>query len=306
MIQFMSGRVLRALVALALVLTIAFVTVRFSGEPFERMFPEGTTVEHEQALRAEWNLDKPLPQQFLIYLGNIFSGNFGQSLFTNESVWMIYAERLPATLALGGLALVVAIAIGIPLGAIAALWRQSASARLAMWFAFLGYALPHYVLGIGLVLLFGFYWRLLPTSGLESGWHYVLPVLTLAIPMIAALARYMRAAMLDAIAQPHVMAALSKGISERRLAQAHILRNAMVPLLTVLGLEVAGLVNGSIFVETVFSLPGIGRVLVNSVLDRNYPVLQFGVLAYACIIVVITLVVDILYTVADPRVRLEA
>ncbi len=306
MIQFMSGRVLRALVALALVLTIAFVTVRFSGEPFERMFPEGTTVEHEQALRAEWNLDKPLPQQFLIYLGNIFSGNFGQSLFTNESVWMIYAERLPATLALGGLALVVAIAIGIPLGAIAALWRQSASARLAMWFAFLGYALPHYVLGIGLVLLFGFYWRLLPTSGLESGWHYVLPVLTLAIPMIAALARYMRAAMLDAIAQPHVMTALSKGISERRLAQAHILRNAMVPLLTVLGLEVAGLVNGSIFVETVFSLPGIGRVLVNSVLDRNYPVLQFGVLAYACIIVVITLVVDILYTVADPRVRLEA
>ena len=306
MIQFMSGRVLRALVALALVLTIAFVTVRFSGEPFERMFPEGTTVEHEQALRAEWNLDKPLPQQFLIYLGNIFSGNFGQSLFTNESVWMIYAERLPATLALGGLALVVAIAVGIPLGAIAALWRQSASARLAMWFAFLGYALPHYVLGIGLVLLFGFYWRLLPTSGLESGWHYVLPVLTLAIPMIAALARYMRAAMLDAIAQPHVMTALSKGISERRLAQAHILRNAMVPLLTVLGLEVAGLVNGSIFVETVFSLPGIGRVLVNSVLDRNYPVLQFGVLAYACIIVVITLVVDILYTVADPRVRLEA
>lgn len=306
MIQFMSGRVLRALVALALVLTIAFVTVRFSGEPFERMFPEGTTVEHEQALRAEWNLDKPLPQQFLIYLGNIFSGNFGQSLFTNESVWMIYAERLPATLALGGLALVVAIAVGIPLGAIAALWRQSASARLAMWFAFLGYALPHYVLGIGLVLLFGFYWRLLPTSGLESGWHYVLPVLTLAIPMIAALARYMRAAMLDAIAQPHVMTALSKGISERRLALAHILRNAMVPLLTVLGLEVAGLVNGSIFVETVFSLPGIGRVLVNSVLDRNYPVLQFGVLAYACIIVVITLVVDILYTVADPRVRLEA
>lgn len=306
MVQFMSGRLLRALVALTLVLIIAFVTVRFSGEPFERMFPEGTTVEHEQALRVEWNLDKPLPVQFMIYLGNIFSGNFGQSLFTKESVWLIYAERLPATLALGGLSLLVAIGIGIPLGAISALWRQSAAARLAMWFAFLGYAVPHYVLGIGLVLLFGYFWRILPTSGLDSAWHYILPVLTLAIPMIAALARYMRAAMLDAIAQPHVMTALSKGISERRLAQAHILRNAMVPLLTVLGLEIAGLVNGSIFVETVFSLPGVGRVLVNSVLDRNYPVLQFGVLAYACIIVVITLIVDTLYTVADPRVRLEA
>lgn len=306
MVQFMSGRLLRALVALTLVLVIAFVTVRFSGEPFERMFPEGTTVEHEQALRAEWNLDKPLPQQFMIYLGNLFSGNFGQSLFTNESVWLIYAERLPATLAIGGLSLLVAIAVGIPLGAVSALWRQSAPARFAMWFAFLGYAVPHYVLGIGLVLLFGFYWRLLPTSGLESMFHYVLPVLTLSIPMIAALARYMRAAMLDAIAQPHVMTALSKGIGERRLAQVHILRNAMVPLLTVLGLEVAGLVNGSIFVETVFSLPGVGRVLVNAVLDRNYPVLQFGVIAYAAIIVVITLIVDLLYTVADPRVRLEA
>lgn len=306
MIQFMSGRVLRAIIALALVLMIAFVTVRFSGEPFERMFPEGTTVEHEQALREEWNLDKPLPVQFMIYLGNIFSGNFGQSLFTKESVWQIYAARLPATLAIGGLSLLVAILVGIPLGAIAALWRQSVAARAAMWFAFLGYAVPHYILGIGLVLLFGLYWQALPTSGLDSAWHYVLPVLTLAIPMIAALARYMRAAMLDAIAQPHVMTALSKGIGERQLAQAHILRNAMVPLLTVLGLEIAGLVNGSIFVETVFSLPGVGRVLVNSVLDRNYPVLQFGVLAYACIIVVITLIVDILYTVADPRVRLEA
>ncbi|CAH1657074.1 MAG: ABC transporter permease [Chelatococcus sp.] len=306
MIRFMSGRLLRAAVALSLVLMIAFVTVRFSGEPFERMFPEGTTVEHEQALRQEWNLDKPLTQQFMIYLGALASGQFGQSLFTRESVWQIYAERLPATLAVGGLALLVAIVVGIPLGAIAALWRQSVTARLAMWFAFLGYAIPHYVLGIGLVLLFGFHWHLLPTSGLESASHFVLPVLTLAIPMIAALARYMRAAMLDAIAQPHVMTALSKGISERRLAQAHILRNAMVPLLTVLGLEIAGLVNGSIFVETVFSLPGVGRVLVNAVLDRNYPVLQFGVLAYAAIIVVITLVVDLLYTIADPRVRLEA
>ncbi|MBS7700603.1 MULTISPECIES: ABC transporter permease [unclassified Chelatococcus] len=306
MIRFMSGRLLRAAVALSLVLLIAFVTVRFSGEPFERMFPEGTTVEHEQALRQEWNLDKPLTQQFMIYLGALASGQFGQSLFTKESVWQIYAERLPATLLVGGLALLVAIILGIPLGAIAALWRQSATARFAMWFAFLGYAIPHYVLGIGLVLLFGFYWHLLPTSGLESASHFVLPVLTLAIPMIAALARYMRAAMLDAIAQPHVMTALSKGISERRLAQGHILRNAMVPLLTVLGLEIAGLVNGSIFVETVFSLPGVGRVLVNAVLDRNYPVLQFGVLAYAAIIVMITLVVDLLYTVADPRVRLEA
>lgn len=306
MLTFLSLRLMRAGLALAIVLVIAFITVRFSGEPFERMFPEGLTVELEVQLRREWFTDRSLPEQFWIYLGQIAQGDFGQSIYTKEEVWQIYADRMPATLAVGGFAFLVSVLIGLPLGAIAALWRQSAAAKTVMAFTFLGYAVPHYVLGIGLVLLFGLHWQLLPTNGLASAQHYILPVLTLSIPMIAGLARYMRAAMLDAIHQPHVMTAMSKGIGARSVAIRHILRNAMVPLLTVLGLEIAGLVNGSIFVETVFALPGVGRVLVDSVLDRNYPVLQFGVMAYAAIIVLITLAVDLLYTIADPRVRLEA
>ena len=306
MLTFMSMRLLRAVLALAIVLTIAFVTVRYSGEPFERMFPEGLTVELEAQLRSEWFTDRSLIEQFGIYLGQIAQGDFGQWLYTKEEVWRIYADRMPATLAVGGLAFLVSVIIGLPLGAIAALWRQSGVAKTVMAFTFLGYAVPHYVLGIGLVLLFGLHLQVIPTNGLATAQHYILPVMTLSIPMIAGLARYMRAAMLDAIAQPHVMTAMSKGLTERRLAIRHILRNAMVPLLSVLGLEIAGLINGSIFVETVFALPGVGRVLVDSVLDRNYPVLQFGVLAYATIIVLITLVVDLLYTIADPRVRLEA
>lgn len=306
MLSFMSIRLMRAFLALLLVLVIAFVTVRFSGEPFERMFPEGLTVELEAQLRSEWFTDRSLFEQFFIYLGQIIRGDFGQSLYTKEEVWQIYADRMPATLAVGGLAFVFSVLVGLPLGAIAALWRQSGVAKTVMAFTFLGYAVPHYVLGIGLVLLFGLHWQILPTNGLATAQHYILPVLTLSIPMIAGLARYMRAAMLDAINQPHVMTAMSKGVTERRLAIRHILRNAMVPLLTVLGLEIAGLINGSIFVETVFALPGVGRVLVDSVLDRNYPVLQFGVMAYAAIIVLITLAVDLLYTLADPRVRLEA
>lgn len=306
MLSFMSIRLFRAFLALLLVLVIAFVTVRFSGEPFERMFPEGLTVELEAQLRNEWFTDRSLFEQFFIYLGQIMRGDFGQSLYTKEDVWQIYADRMPATLAVGGLAFVFSVLVGLPLGAIAALWRQSGVAKTVMAFTFLGYAVPHYVLGIGLVLLFGLHWQVLPTNGLATAQHYILPVLTLSIPMIAGLARYMRAAMLDAINQPHVMIAMSKGVSERRLAIRHILRNAMVPLLTVLGLEIAGLINGSIFVETVFALPGVGRVLVDSVLDRNYPVLQFGVMAYAAIIVVITLIVDLLYILADPRVRLES
>lgn len=191
MFTFMSMRVLRAALALAIVLVIAFITVRFSGEPFERMFPEGLTVELEAQLRAEWFTDRSLIEQFGIYLTQIAQGDFGQSLYTKEEVWQIYADRMPATLAVGGLAFLVSVAIGLPLGALTALWRQSGLARTVMAFTFLGYAVPHYVLGIGLVLLFGMHWQVLPTNGLESAAHYVLPVLTLSIPMIAGLARYM-------------------------------------------------------------------------------------------------------------------
>ncbi|MRX52104.1 ABC transporter permease subunit [Paracoccus sp. S-4012] len=306
MLQFLGIRVVRALITMSIVLVIAFLTVRYSGEPFDAMYPEGIPPEMEEALREEWNLNLPIWDQFSLYIGNMLRGDFGRSIFTNEEAWRMYAERMPATLAVGGLAFLLAVMIGIPMGAFAALHRESAAARGVMWIAFLGYAVPHFVLGIGLVLLFGFHWKLLPTSGLSTPWHYILPVVTLAIPMIAAIARFMRVAMLDAVAQAHVGTAQAKGLTDGGIARWHILRNAMVPLLTVLGLEVAGLMNGSIFVEAVFSLPGVGRVLVNAVLDRDFAVLQFGVLAYAAIIVLITLMIDILYAVADPRVRLEA
>ncbi|MDO9524904.1 MAG: ABC transporter permease [Gemmobacter sp.] len=306
MLRFLGFRVVRALVTMAIVLVIAFLTLRFSGEPFDAMYPEGLPVEMQDALREEWNLNLPMHVQFELYIRSMLRGDFGRSIFTNEEAWRMYADRMPATLSVGGLALLLAIVIGIPMGAYAALHRENRAARAVMWLAFLGYAVPHFVLGIGLVLIFGFYWRLLPTTGLGTGWHYILPVMTLAIPMIAAIARFMRAAMLDAVSQAHVMTAQSKGLTDGRIARWHVLRNAVVPLMTVLGLEVAGLLNGSIFVEAVFSLPGVGRVLVSSVLDRDFAVLQFGVLAYAAIIVAVNLVVDVMYTIADPRVRLEA
>lgn len=305
MLRFMSWRVLRALVTMFFVLVIAFLTVRLSGEPFDAMFPTGLTLEHEAALRAKWHLDLPLWQQFAIYLGNMAQGDFGRSLFSHERVWTIYAQRMPATLAVGSLALVLAISLGVPVGAISALRRGRPAERGLMGVAFLGYAIPHFVFGIGLILLFGYHWRALPTAGLESPAHYVLPVITLSIPMIAGIARFMRAAMLDTIGQPFVVTAASKGLDDGRIARSHVLRNAMIPLITVLGLEVAGLVNGSVFVESVFSLPGVGRVLVSSVENRDFPTLQFGVIAYSSIVVVVNLLVDLAYTVADPRVRVE-
>ncbi len=305
MLRFFLWRLSRALVTMFFVLLIAFLTVRFSGDPLESMFPEGVTIEQAEALYRRWNLDLPLAEQFAIYLGHILTGDFGRSLFSEEKVWKMYADRLPATLSVGALALVVAIAIGIPLGAISALKRGSVAERSLMGIAFLGYAVPHFVLGIGLILCFGYYWRLLPTSGLESPAHYILPVLTLAVPMIAGVARFMRAAMLDTIGKPYVMTAASKGLHEGAIARRHVLRNAMIPLITVLGLEIAGLINGSVFVEAVYSLPGVGRVLISSVEQRDFPVLQMGVIAYAGIVVFINLFVDLAYMLADPRVRVE-
>ena len=305
MLRFLALRTARAAITMFLVLVIAFLTVRFSGTPFERMYPEGLTPELQAALEARYGLDQPLLTQFRVYLGQVAQGDFGRSLHSGQKVLEIYLDKLPYTLAIGSLALALAIAIGIPLGAAAALWRTHPGARAGMGFAFLGYAMPHFVIGIGLILLFGYHWRMLPTTGLDTSAHYVLPVVCLAIPMIAGLARFMRASMLDAINNPHVLTAVAKGIPQHIVVRRHILRNALLPLTTVIGLEIAGLLNGSIFVEEVFSLPGIGRVLVGSVEGRDFPVLQFGLVAYAGIVVLVNLMVDIAYVLVDPRVRLE-
>lgn len=305
MLRFMAWRIGRAALTMFLVLVIAFFTLRLSGTPFEFMYPEGITAEHQAALEAKYGLDRPWLEQFWTYLGDVFSGNFGRSLYTSEPVWKMYADRMPYTVTVGGLALLLAIAVGIPLGSMAALYRSAPGARIGMGFAFLGYAIPHFVIGIGLILLFGYYLRVLPTTGLDTPWHYVLPVIALAIPMIAAIARFMRAAMLDAIGQAYVNTAASKGLTDGQIARGHIFRNALIPLITVLGLEVAGLLNGSIFVEAVFSLPGVGRILVDAVEGRDFPVLQFGLIAYALIVVLVNLLIDLAYVVADPRIRME-
>jgi len=305
MLRFLAIRAVRAVVTMFLVLVIAFLTVRLSGTPFETMYPEGLTPQLQAALESKYGLDQPLVTQFVFYLGQLAQGDFGRSLHSGEKVLDIYLARMPYTLAIGGMALLVAIVIGIPLGASAALWRDHAGPRLGMSAAFLGYAMPHFVIAIGLIVLLGYHWRALPTVGLDTWRHYILPVAALSIPMIAGLARFMRASMLDAINNPHVLTAVSKGLPEGQVIRGHILRNATLTLVTVIGLEIAGLLNGSIFIEEVFALPGVGRVLVGAVEGRDFPVLQFGLIAYAAIVVVVTLVVDVVYVIADPRVRLE-
>jgi len=304
--RFLAWRALRAALTVFLVLALCFAAIRLAGSPADILFPDGATPEQIVELERQWGLDRSLPEQFGIYLANLARGEFGNSIIERRPVTEVYAEKLAPTLQLAALSLLIAILVGIPLGVIAALRRGRMAARIAMSIAFMGYAVPHFIIAIALILVFSYHLHWLPSTGARSAAHYVLPAVTLALPLIAALARFMRGAMLDVIRQDFVRTARAKGISETRVITLHVMRNALLPLITVLGLEVSGLVNGSLIVETVFSWPGLGKVLTGSVSRRDFPVLQFGVVAYACVVVAINLMVDVLYAAADPRVRVEA
>lgn len=288
-----------------LVLIIAFLTLRMSGSPIEIMFPDGITEEHQLALEEKWDLHLPLHEQFAIYMKQVVQGDFGISIYTRQPVVEMYWDRFPPTLAVGGLAFLISALIGIPLGLIAALKRNSTFDRVCTSFLFFSYAIPNFVVGIILILIFGYHLKLLPVTGLDSWQNYILPVTALAIPMIATNARYMRSSMLDTINKDYVMTASLKGVPDSKISKNHLLRNAMLPVITVLGLEVTSIVNGSIFIEVVFSLLGVGRVLIGAVADRDFAVLQFGVVAYCAIIIVVNLLIDLIYGIVDPRIQVE-
>lgn len=306
MLRFLSWRLGRAILTLWLVLTLVFVGGRLAGNPVDYFLPDGSTPEEEALFMAEWGLDRPILEQYVIYLEQSLSGNFGESFFELRPVVTMFQERLNATLSLSILAFLLSVSVGIPLGIVAAIKRNSGVGRLAMTVAFLGYAIPHFIIAIFLMLVFSFYLHWLPSTGNDTIWHYVMPTVTLAAHLTASIARYMRSSMLDAMSQDFMRTARAKGVAEPTVILKHALRNALIPVVTVLGLQIAGLVNGSIIVETVFAWPGIGELLVGSVMAKDFPALQFGVVAFAAVVVVVNLAVDVLYVVIDPRIRAEA
>jgi ABC-type dipeptide/oligopeptide/nickel transport system permease component len=303
MLRFLAWRVGRALLTVLLVLAGCFAAIRMTGSPVDLLYGDGATPEQIVELEREWGLDQPLHQQFGVYLRNIARGEFGLSIVERRPVVEVYAERMGPTLQLAGLALLLGTVVGLPLGMASALWRGRLGAQAAMGLTFVGYAVPHFIIAIVLILVFGYHLNWLPSTGASTPAHYVLPAVTLALPLMAVNARFMRSTLLDVLNQDYVRTARAKGLQEPRVIGVHALRNAVLPLITVLGLEVAGLINGSLIVETVFSWPGVGKVLTGSVSRRDFPILQFGVIAYALIVVGVNLVVDLLYAVADPRVR---
>lgn len=303
MSTYFVQRTVRAIATLLVVLTFVFFATRLTGDPTEFLLPDDASPVAVQQLRTTLGLDRPLPVQYVAYLGTVVRGDFGISYFERRSVTTMLGERVGPTFQLALLSLVVAIVLGLPTGIIAALNRNSFIDRTVMALSFSAYAIPNFVLGIGLIFLVSLQLQMLPSSGYGTWQQFVMPVITLGASSAALLARLTRSSVLDTIHQDYVRTARSKGLGGTTVILKHVLRNAFTPILTILGLQVGTLVAGSIVVETVFAWPGVGRLIIRAVQQRDFPVLQLAVVVVAASVVSVNYIVDMLYAVVDPRVR---
>lgn len=303
MVRFWSVKAARTLLTLWFVVTFAFIVLRVSGDPVQSLLGPDATIEEIAQFREAWGLDRPLPEQYLRYVVQMASGEFGTSYRDGRSVTEIIAERVPWTVLLGLSAYVVAILVGVPAGIVAALRRGSALDRLVMGFAVFGFALPNFFLGILLILLFSLTLQWLPSSGTGSILHLLMPAATLGVYTAGTLARFTRSAMLEVLDKPYMRAAAAKGAPPLYRVLRHALPNAAIPIVTVIGLNLGALVGGAVVVETVFAWPGIGRLLVTAVTSRDLAVVQALVLLVAATMVAANLAVDLLYGLLDPRIR---
>jgi len=293
-------------VVLFFVALMTFVLMHLTpGGPWDREKPLAPAALAN--LNAKYHLDRPAPEQFLSYLWNAGHGDFGVSYrYPDRNVSEIIGEGLRTTATLGGLALAVALALGLPLGVVAALKRNTPGDYGSMLLAVVGYSMPSFVLATLGVILFAAVWHLLPSGGWGSPKEWIMPSLALGLGPAAAIARYTRASLLEIVAQDYVRTARAKGLGEGAVVGRHELRNALLPVVTILGPTMAYLVTGSFVIEEVFHVPGIGRNFIESVLSRDYPMIMASILLYAFAVAVANLLVDVAYAALDPRIRVSA
>jgi ABC-type dipeptide/oligopeptide/nickel transport system permease component len=305
MLRHLLQRFLLTLPALWLVLTLVFLMIHIvPGDPVEQMLGEGAAPGEVASLRHTLGLDRPLLAQYGRYLRDLAHGDLGQSFKFQAPVRRIIFERYPATLQLAFLAIVVCAAIAIPAGVLAAQRRGQAADRVVGVLTLFGLAVPNFALGPVLILLFSIELGLLPVSGRGSAANYILPAATLGAALAAILTRMVRGAMLEELSSDYVRTARAKGLSTRAVLFRHALRNALIPIVTILGLQFGTLLAGTIVTETIFSWPGIGRLTVQAISARDYPLLQGCILVIALSYVVVNFITDVLYSLIDPRVRL--
>jgi peptide/nickel transport system permease protein len=303
--RYIVVRLVQGVVTLLVLSLAVFLSVHLTGDPAQYLLgPEGTQEDYEQ-LKKNLGLDKPLPVQYALFLGNVVQGDFGVSHITGQPARETLMERFPATLELAGVAFLLTMLIGIPLGVVSAVKRDTIIDHFGKFFAVLGIATPHFWVAIMLILLFGAILGWLPTFGRGGIEHFILPAFVLSWGGMAGIVRLVRSSMLEVLDSEYVKFARVKGLPEQRVIYKHALKNAIIPALTFGGLTLAGLLNGSVAIEVVFAWPGIGRLMLQGISQRDFPIIQATVLAAGLFYIVISLIVDILYAYVNPRIRYE-
>jgi peptide/nickel transport system permease protein len=306
MTRYISLRLLFALPALWLILTMVFLLAHIvPGDPVQQMLGEGARDEDLDQLRHSLGLDQPLRVQYGRYVAGVLHGNLGESFRFQQPVSEVVLSHYPATLELAVVALVVCAAIGIPAGMLAAQHRGTATDHAIGVFTLLGLSVPNFALGPVLILLFSVILGWLPVSGRGGLGHLVLPAITLGAALAAILSRMVRTSVIEELSSDYVRTARAKGLSESAVLFRHAFRNALIPILTILGLQFGTLLAGTIVTETIFSWPGIGRLAVQAIEARDYPLLQGCILLIAVSYVIVNLLTDLVYAFVDPRVRFE-
>jgi peptide/nickel transport system permease protein len=312
MLRSILNRILGMLVVMALVLTIVFIIVRITpGDPAAIMLGPDATAADVASLRQRLGLDAPVPQQFITYVAGVLQGDLGQSIFLNQPVTEALLQRAEPTFFLTVFSLLIAIVIALPVGVLSAYYRDTAFDQAMTAIAMFAASIPSFWLGLVLMQVFAVKLGWFDTSGYggpgasfgERMQHLVLPAVALGLISSALITRFTRASMLDVLNDDYVRTARSKGMSEWRVVVRHALKNALIPILTVIGLTAALLISGAIVTETVFGLPGGGRLIVSAVLRRDYPVIQGALLVVAGLYVLVNFIIDMAYLLVDPRVR---
>jgi len=312
MFGYIARRLLATIPVMAVVAVLVFMLLRFTaGDPAAIIAGDNATSQDVAAIREKLGLDRPIVQQFAIWFGSILRGDFGESFFFKKTIAELIAERVEPTLALAVCTVLLAVSTAVPLGVLAAWKRGTWIDRSVMGLSVFGFSVPVFVIGYALIYLFAIELAWLPVQGYQrlreglGGFlaRLILPSVALAVIYVALIARITRASVLEVMNAEYVRTARAKGLGELPVLLRHVLRNAAVPIVTVIGLGVALLIGGVVVTESVFSIPGLGRLTVDAVLARDYPTVQAVVLLFSAVYVLINLLVDVIYTFLDPRIR---
>ena len=303
LVTFLASRLTRALIAVWLVSTVVFVVMRLSGDPVPLLLPPDAPRSEYARVAKELGTDRALPVQYAVFLGHVVQGDFGRSIHFREPAMRVAVGYLPATAQLGLTAFALAVLVAVPIGVISAVRRNTLVDHAVMAVALVGQSAPTFFLGILFILVLSLKAGLLPTSGRGDWTHLVLPALTLGAFSMASIARLTRSALLEVLRQDYVRTARAKGLREWRVVAKHAFRNAAIPVLTITGLQLGTLLGLSVVTETVFAWPGLGRLAIHSIYNRDYPVVQCVVFLSALVFIVINFAIEIAYGFLDPRIR---